>query len=155
MTDLPPESDRIDGATLTMVRVFDAPREQVFDAWTNPDTVTRWWGPAGLHTPRDTVRIVAEVGGEWTATMIDEDGTEFRSHSIFTVLDRPNRIELTAAPGSEMPSTLSITLTEVEGMTIMTVVNRVLTEEPGLDSMAEGWASILEKLRGALGERVR
>jgi uncharacterized protein YndB with AHSA1/START domain len=155
MTTLPAEFDRIDGATLTMVRVFDAPCERVFDAWTDPDAVTQWWGPAGLHTPRETVRIVAEVGGEWTATMIDDDGTEFQSRSIFTVFDRPNRIELTAAPGSELPSTLSITLTEVEGKTIMTVVNRVLTDAPELDSMAEGWASILDKFRDILVEIAR
>lgn len=152
MTDIPAESDHIDGDTLTMVRVFDASREQAFDAWTNPDLVSLWWGPAGLRTPRDSVRIVAEVGGAWAATMIDDHGAEFPAESIFTVLDRPNRIELTAAPGSDIPSTLSITFEEADGKTIMTVVNRVLAEAPGLESMAQGWASILDKFRATLLE---
>ena len=155
MTDIPTESDHINGDTLIMVRVFDAPREQVFDAWTNADLVAQWWAPAGLCTPRETVRIVAEVGGEWAATMIADDGAEFPAHSIFTALDRPNRIELTAAPDSRMPSTLSITFEAAGGKTIMTVVNRVLTDAPELESMVEGWASILGKFRDALRQVTR
>jgi uncharacterized protein YndB with AHSA1/START domain len=155
MTDLPTESDHIDGATLTMVRVFDAPRERVFDAWTNADLVAQWWGPAGIRTPRETVRIVAEVGGNWVATMVDDHGMEFPSHSIFTVLDRPNRIELTAASDSDMPSTLSISFEEAHGRTTMTVINRILTETAELESMAEGWASILDKFRAILLEVAR
>ena len=40
-----------DGITLTIVRIFDAPREVLFGAWTDPDRFAQGWGPAGLHTP--------------------------------------------------------------------------------------------------------
>ena len=42
MTDHTPGSDK-----LIFTRVFDAPRELVFEAWTRPEHLARWWGPAG------------------------------------------------------------------------------------------------------------
>jgi uncharacterized protein YndB with AHSA1/START domain len=40
---------------LDIVRVFDAPRELLWRAWTDPDQISAWWGPANMHTPRETV----------------------------------------------------------------------------------------------------
>jgi uncharacterized protein YndB with AHSA1/START domain len=53
-----------------ITRIFDAPREQVFKAWTDPDEVAAWYGPAHMEIPRDSVRIDARVGGRWEVTMI-------------------------------------------------------------------------------------
>ncbi len=47
-----------------ITRVFDAPREQVFKAWIDPDEVAAWYGPAHMEVPRGSVRIDARVGGE-------------------------------------------------------------------------------------------
>ena len=48
---------------ITITRVFSAPRELVFQAWTDPDHLARWFGPAGFEIPRDSVSIEARVGG--------------------------------------------------------------------------------------------
>ena len=53
-----------------ITRIFDAPRERVFRAWTDPDQVAAWFGPAQCDTPRDRVRIDARVGGRWELTMV-------------------------------------------------------------------------------------
>jgi len=51
------------GAEVRVTRVFDASRERVFKAWTDPDDVAEWFSPAPLTTPRDSVRIDLRVGG--------------------------------------------------------------------------------------------
>lgn len=150
MNNAPTESDHITGDTLTMVRVFDAPRDLVFDAWTDAEALATWWGPTWVDVPRETVRVVARVGGEWTATMVGADGEEFPSRSVFTVFDRPNRLELAASPESAFPSTLTVTFEEAAGKTVMTVANTVFTQHPDFSGMTTGWSSAFTKLRASL-----
>jgi uncharacterized protein YndB with AHSA1/START domain len=59
-----------------ITRIFDAPREQVFRAWTDPDEVAAWYGPAHMEVPRESVRIDARVGGRWEVTMVPRGGGE-------------------------------------------------------------------------------
>jgi uncharacterized protein YndB with AHSA1/START domain len=51
------------GASLDIEREFDAPRERVWEAWTVPDLVTRWWGAKEYSIP--VARISLRVGGQW------------------------------------------------------------------------------------------
>src|ERR1700756_4921871 len=61
-----------------ITRIFDAPREQVFKAWTDPDEVAAWYGPEHMDVPREKVRIDLRVGGRWELTMVQRGGgTEF------------------------------------------------------------------------------
>ncbi|PJJ65584.1 SRPBCC family protein [Compostimonas suwonensis] len=156
INSLPADSDVIEDGSLVMIRVIDAPAELVFQAWTDPDHLARWWGPKGLHTPRNTVEVEPQVGGSWKATMVrDDDGAEFPSHSVFVVVEPPRHFELEAHPDSGFPSTLSVTLEELQGKTVMTVVNRVLTEAaPTFDGMIEGWGTAFVKLRRLVGATV-
>jgi uncharacterized protein YndB with AHSA1/START domain len=79
---------------LDIVRVFDAPRELLWQAWTDPDQIWRWWGPSGMHTPRETVEIDLRPGGVFRLTMImDSDGAEFPSDMRFTKIDEPALLE--------------------------------------------------------------
>jgi uncharacterized protein YndB with AHSA1/START domain len=59
---------------VVITRVFDAPRELVFKAWTDPDEVAAWYGPAHIDVPRESVRIDARVGGRWELTMVPRGG---------------------------------------------------------------------------------
>jgi len=79
---------------LDIVRVFDAPRELVWRAWTDPGQIWRWWGPEGMHTPRGTVELDVRPGGVFRLTMVsDEDGTEYPSDMRFTKVDKPSLLE--------------------------------------------------------------
>jgi uncharacterized protein YndB with AHSA1/START domain len=52
-----------DARTIVTTRVFDAPRELVFEAWTNPKHLVQWWGPHGFTT---TIRAIdVRPGGVW------------------------------------------------------------------------------------------
>ena len=61
-----------------ITRIFEAPREQVFRAWTDPDEVAQWYGPEGFDTPRERIHIDLRVGGRYELTMVQRDnGAEF------------------------------------------------------------------------------
>ena len=61
-----------------ITRIFDAPREQVFKAWTDPDEVAAWYGPEHMDIPAREVRIDLRVGGRWEA----HDGPAWRRHGV-------------------------------------------------------------------------
>ena len=76
--------------TFTITRVYDAPREDVFNAWIDPDRLARWFGPRGVHTPRETISIEPAVGGELRLTMVDDaSGAEYPALFRFTQLVAP------------------------------------------------------------------
>jgi uncharacterized protein YndB with AHSA1/START domain len=72
MSDLTPVA-RGDQEVL-ITRVFDAPREQVFKAWTDPDEVAAWYGPEHMDTPRERISIDLRVGGRYELTMVQRGG---------------------------------------------------------------------------------
>ena len=67
-------SDVSTGQDVLVTRIFDAPRGEVFRAWTDPDEVAAWYGPAHMEVPRESVRIDARVGGRWEITMVPRGG---------------------------------------------------------------------------------
>ena len=74
MSDPTTASDR----QVLITRIFEAPRERVFRAWTNPDEVAEWYGPEHFDTPRDKIRIDLEAGGRYELTMVRrDDGAEY------------------------------------------------------------------------------
>jgi uncharacterized protein YndB with AHSA1/START domain len=68
-------------ATLELVieRVFDAPRELVYRAFTDPDQLARWFGPVGWTVPRETVEVDARVGGHQRFVMVADHDPNLRS----------------------------------------------------------------------------
>lgn len=75
---------------IVISRVFDAPRELVWDAWTNPEHVVRWWGPKGFTTTIHEMDV--RPGGVWRHTMHGPDGTDYPNESVFTEVVKPERI---------------------------------------------------------------
>ena len=57
-----------------ITRIFDAPRDQVFKAWTDPEEVAAWYGPEHFDTPREPIRIDLRVDGRYELTMVQRDG---------------------------------------------------------------------------------
>jgi uncharacterized protein YndB with AHSA1/START domain len=66
-------SDSVSTKDLVITRIFDAPRELVYRAFTDPDQLAQWFGPVGFSVPRDTVDIDARVGGHQRFTMVSDD----------------------------------------------------------------------------------
>ena len=82
-----------------ITRIFDAPREHVFKAWTDPDEVAAWYGPEHFDTPRERIHIDLRVGGRYELTMVRRDsGAEFAIGYEILELVEPELIVLRSDP---------------------------------------------------------
>jgi len=88
-------------------RHYNLPRETVFAAFTDPQRLARWWGPAGFRNTFEVFEL--RPGGHWRFTMHGPDGTDYANHSVFHTVEAPARIVLEhqTAPHFEMHITLS------------------------------------------------
>ena len=75
---------------IVITRLFDAPRELVWEAWTNPEHVVKWWGPNGFTTTIKSMDL--RSGGVWTFTMHGPDGTDYPNECKFLEVVKPERI---------------------------------------------------------------
>jgi uncharacterized protein YndB with AHSA1/START domain len=89
------------GRTMVLHRVIKAPRQVVWDAWVNPETLPRWWGPDGYSCR--TKRIDLRTGGEWVFDMIAPDGTVFPNHHLYGEVRAKDRIGYTLLWGENGP----------------------------------------------------
>ena len=66
---------------ISITRLFDAPRELVFEAWTDPEQVVQWWGPHGFTTTIHEMDV--RPGGVWRFIMHGPDGTDYDNRVVF------------------------------------------------------------------------
>jgi uncharacterized protein YndB with AHSA1/START domain len=62
-----------------LTRVFNAPRELLYKAFTDADLLARWYGPVGFSVPRDSVDVLARVGGRLRLVMVSDTDPDLRS----------------------------------------------------------------------------
>jgi uncharacterized protein YndB with AHSA1/START domain len=86
------EYDGIVRREIVTTRVFDAPREMVFEAWTDPEQLKLWWGPRGFSNSFHVFDM--KPGGSWSYTMHGPDGTDYRNETKFVEIVVPERIVL-------------------------------------------------------------
>ncbi|NJR61977.1 MAG: hypothetical protein HC769_26000 [Cyanobacteria bacterium CRU_2_1] len=75
---------------IMITRIFNAPRELVFKAWTEPKHIEQWWGPQGFTTR--VTEMDLRPGGQWRYVMIAPDGTEYPAKGVFREIVPPERI---------------------------------------------------------------
>jgi uncharacterized protein YndB with AHSA1/START domain len=75
---------------IVVTRLLDAPRERVFDAWTDVSRASQWWGPRGFTTTTHSFDLRA--GGAWRYTMHAGDGTDYPNRALYREIVRPERI---------------------------------------------------------------
>ncbi len=84
---------------IVMTRIFDAPRELVWEAWTDPKQVVQWWGPNGFTTTIHEMDV--KPGGVWRHTMHGPDGTDYPNKSVFVEVVKPERIVYSHGGGKQ------------------------------------------------------
>src|ERR1051326_3829034 len=84
---------------LVITRVFDAPREIVFEAWTDPAQLARWWGPH--HFTNENVEIEPHAGGTFNIDMRAPDGTIYPNRGTVQEVVAPERFVFTSGMRSE------------------------------------------------------
>jgi len=140
---------------VTMTRDFDAPRELVFKAFTDPALVAQWWGPHGTTTIVDKMEV--KQGGVWRYVQGGEDGSEWGFHGVYHAVTSPERLvytfEFEGMPGHVLLETISFE--ENNGKTTMkdssvfqTVADRDGMIQSGMEGGAEeSWDRFEELLK--------
>ncbi|WP_458208054.1 SRPBCC family protein [Haladaptatus sp. NG-SE-30] len=145
---------------MTIKRTFDAPRDGVWQALTDPDEVRQWWGPKGFTVPRCEMDL--RPGGVHRVDMRASDGAIIPHEGVIEEVDEPERLviynrntengEETQQP--EVRNT--ITLVEHDGRTELTFVAEVTAATPDITDSLEGmepvWSESLDSLSTYLGE---
>lgn len=94
---------------IVISRVVDAPRELVFEAFTEVGHLSRWWGPEGFTTTTRSFEF--RVGGEWVFVMHGPDGTDYAEWITWTEIAPPARIALRHGESRDDPNAFASTLT--------------------------------------------
>jgi uncharacterized protein YndB with AHSA1/START domain len=135
---------------VVITRVFDAPRELVFKAFTDPKLVPQWWGPAIYTTTVDKMDV--RPGGAWRFISRAQDGREFAFHGVYREIVPPARLVYTfdfeGTPGHELLET--VTLEEIDGKTKVTdrSVFKSIEDRDGMlkTGMQEGATESMDRL---------
>ena len=77
----------------SMSRLFNAPRELVWKVYTDPELVSKWWGPRYLTTVVDKMEV--KVGGVWRFIQKDAKGNEYAFNGVFKEIAPPERLVYT------------------------------------------------------------
>ena len=154
---------RVHSREITLTRIFNAPREVVFQAWTDPKHLARWFGPADFTVP--VCRVDARVGGKWELVMRANDaiaaqfGRDHPAGGEFREVEKPSRLVFTnnaldARGNVILEGLTTVLLEDLGGATRMTLQTRArgLGEHvPAmLGGMEQGWSESLAKLGEAL-----
>ena len=131
---------------LIVTRVLKAPREMVFDAWTDPKQVILWFGPNGFTTT--TKNMDARTGGEWRFIMHGPDGTDFPNYIKFIEVVRPSKLVYKhAAKNEDEPGQFMVTITfEPQGKNTLMTMKSVFKS-------AEDLAFVIREYKADTGAR--
>lgn len=84
---------------IVITRIFDAPRERVWQAWTDPAQIVQWWGPNGFTNTLQEMDVRA--GGIWRHIMHGPDGTNYPNKVVYAEVVPPTRLVYTHADDTE------------------------------------------------------
>ncbi|MFJ9630767.1 SRPBCC family protein [Streptomyces sp. NPDC101175] len=126
---------------IVISRVIDAPRELVFEAFTEVRHLSRWWGPDGFTTTTRSFEF--REGGEWVFVLHGPDGTDYAEWIRWTRIVPPERIELLHGETRDDPDAFASVLTLAADGTATRIVMRTLFPTRELrDEAAEKYHAI-------------
>jgi len=142
---------------LIVTRVYDAPREMVFDAWFETSKVKQWWGCAECTDVRS--EIEPKVGGQYNHHMTIEGAGEVPGFATLTEYDPPARLAYTGSDpeGPDAGMVVSVDFSEVDGGTLVRLVHsgipdmRVDGDVELREIVRGGWTAAFGKLGTFLG----
>lgn len=138
----------IENFSFTMKRNFKHSKQDVYEAWTNRESLIDWFAPA-----KEFTTIVHEqelkVGGKYKIEMREPDGTAHVVHGEYVALNPYDQIVFTwewESDEQEVNSLVTIDLTENNGVTDMLLLHEKLASQESVDLHSEGWTGCLTQL---------
>ncbi len=92
---------------LVISRTLNAPVELVWETWTRPEHISKWWGPDGFTTTIQKMEV--RPGGEWDLIMHGPDGTDYKNKSIFKEIIPFKKIVYAHITGPKFIATIEFT----------------------------------------------
>ncbi|AFL89947.1 hypothetical protein Terro_3736 [Terriglobus roseus DSM 18391] len=153
---------------MVVTRVFDAPREVVWKAWTDPKYAMQWWGPKGFTTP--VYEMDFRVGGKFLICMKSPDGQEFWNGGEYREIVPNEKIVLSMyfadSQGNKVePEHYGMEHEAIEdandvitfedlgnGKTKLTLIGNESMETAKTSGQVEGWNQILDKFAAVVAE---
>jgi uncharacterized protein YndB with AHSA1/START domain len=138
---------------LEISRTFDAPRQAVWDAWTQPEQFKQWFMPAPFTIP--SCELDVRVGGNLRVDTQGPDGVIMPLVGKYTVVDEPSKLVLVSSPLDADGNKLfevqqTVTLTETAGKTTLNITSEVLSAgenaEQYLSGMEQGLNQAFDQL---------
>ncbi len=133
---------------LTLTRLFDAPRDLVWAAFTRHDMLMAWWGP--VPHPATVVDMDVRVGGTWRNCLQSPDGKEtLWQNGVYTEVTPPSRLAFTFTwedGESADANEVIIDFEDVGGQTRLTLHQTPFRTEPSRDGHGFGWNSSFDRL---------
>jgi uncharacterized protein YndB with AHSA1/START domain len=140
--DQPPGPPGEGGRELTITRVFDAPRELVWRAFTKAEQFAQWFGHPPFKTPPSKVSMDVRPGGLWEATQVNQDtGRELPFVGSYREVDEPDRLVLT------------VTFTELGGKTEVTLHQAGYMDPKQYKRTEEGYGKFFDQLEKLLASQ--
>ena len=139
---------------LVITRVLNAPRELVFEAWTNPTHLRRWWGPKDY--PAVQLDMDIRPSGIWRGCLRSvADGRELWHKGVFREVVPPERLVFTFAWDEEgergLETLVTVTFAEhAKGKTLMTLRHEPFQSAEECEGHRGGWNSAFDRLEGHL-----
>jgi uncharacterized protein YndB with AHSA1/START domain len=138
---------------IVIERIVDAPPDLVFQCWTDPKHMARWWAPHGFTNP--VCELDVRIGGTWRIVMRGPDGTDYPCHGVYREIVPAERLVFTnnatdAAGEPVLDGLTTVTFAAANGKTKLTVatgaIARVDYAADYLEGMQIGWTQSLERL---------
>ena len=137
-----------DGIEIT--RVFDAPRERVWQEWTEPERFADWFGGADADVPLATVSMDVREGGAWRATMFfGPNRVQSQWHGEYQEVQPPERLVLTMSdePDGSRYELIVVVLNDLgDGRTEMLFQQRGDQRPEEYDRAAKGWGKFFDRM---------
>ena len=132
--------------SLTLKRRLNASPSKVYDAWTDPQKIMRWFGPAQAETLRAETDV--RVGGRFRIVMRGPDGEEHDVSGVYREVVPNEKLVFTWAWRTTPERELLVTITfKADGSgTMLTLEHEQFFDEPARDRHRSGWTGALDKL---------
>jgi uncharacterized protein YndB with AHSA1/START domain len=132
-------ADNISDREVVITRVLDAPRELVWEAWTNPKHIVNWWGPNGFTTTIEKMDL--RVGGEWKYMMVGSDGMRYPNHMVYKEITPLCKLVSDHGDGERVWFEVTVTFHE-SGSGTMVTLRQLFPSKASRDEVVEKYGAI-------------
>jgi uncharacterized protein YndB with AHSA1/START domain len=141
---------------ISIMRVFDAPRERVWKEWTEPEAFADWFGGPDWEVPLSTVAMDVRPGGSWRLTMYGQrERREIKWHGEYREVAEPERLVFTVSdqPGEDAHELVTVVLKDLgDGRTEMRFQQRGVLPPDVYERAQEGWSTFFDRIAARLAE---